>query len=581
MSCRQWVSKQVDADFGKIAQRYNISEIFAEVLVKRGLFTWQAMDTYLFPDMEMMHSPEKMKDLTKAAGILRRAVAEGEKILVIGDYDVDGILSSYILVRGIQMLGGDAEYLIPHRSKDGYGVRTYMVEDAYNKGIRTLVTCDNGISAMDAIVRAKELGMTFVLTDHHEVPMVDDREILPPADAIVNPKQKSCQYPCKSLCGAGVAYKLMQYLFSVNNLSDKLYELLPFAAIATVCDVVPLVDENRVIVSNGLKIISAHDKFNNIGLRSLIDLLGIDKKLQAGHFGFRIGPCLNAAGRLEDATLGLELMFEHDSTKAVAIANRLVDLNAERKLKTSQAVNQAINFIEENKSFEMPVIVVYLEDCLESIAGIVAGRIREKYYRPTLVLAKGEKYLKGSGRSIPEYHMQQALMEVSDLLVEFGGHAMAAGFSVMPENLDKLRAALNNNCRLKTDELIEKIEVDREVMLKEVSPELAAHLEWMEPVGMGNPKEIFSVKNVIVVSCYMCGKEKQIARLRVREDEKVYDMVDFCAEEHVGAAVSERYGEEAWENLKNGICGLKLDFLYRPEINKMYGNVQFIVIDCR
>lgn len=581
MSCRQWVSKQVDADFGKIAQRYNISEIFAEVLVKRGLFTWQAMDTYLFPDMEMMHSPEKMKDLTKAAGILRRAVAEGEKILVIGDYDVDGILSSYILVRGIQMLGGDAEYLIPHRSKDGYGVRTYMVEDAYNKGIRTLVTCDNGISAMDAIVRAKELGMTFVLTDHHEVPMVDDREILPPADAIVNPKQKSCQYPCKSLCGAGVAYKLMQYLFSVNNLSDKLYELLPFAAIATVCDVVPLVDENRVIVSNGLKIISAHDKFNNIGLRSLIDLLGIDKKLQAGHFGFRIGPCLNAAGRLEDATLGLELMFEHDSTKAVAIANRLVDLNAERKLKTSQAVNQAINFIEENKSFEMPVIVVYLEDCLESIAGIVAGRIREKYYRPTLVLAKGEKYLKGSGRSIPEYHMQQALMEVSDLLVEFGGHAMAAGFSVIPENLDKLRAALNNNCRLKTDELIEKIEVDREVMLKEVSPELAAHLEWMEPVGMGNPKEIFSVKNVIVVSCYMCGKEKQIARLRVREDEKVYDMVDFCAEEHVGAAVSERYGEEAWENMKNGICGLKLDFLYRPEINKMYGNVQFIVIDCR
>ena len=581
MSCRQWVSKQVDADFGKIAQRYNISEIFAEVLVKRGLFTWQAMDTYLFPDMEMMHSPEKMKDLTKAAGILRRAVAEGEKILVIGDYDVDGILSSYILVRGIQMLGGDAEYLIPHRSKDGYGVRTYMVEDAYNKGIRTLVTCDNGISAMDAIVRAKELGMTFVLTDHHEVPMVDDREILPPADAIVNPKQKSCQYPCKSLCGAGVAYKLMQYLFSVNDLSDKLYELLPFAAIATVCDVVPLVDENRVIVSNGLKIISAHDKFNNIGLRSLIDLLGIDKKLQAGHFGFRIGPCLNAAGRLEDATLGLELMFEHDSTKAVTIANRLVDLNAERKLKTSQAVNQAINFIEENKSFEMPVIVVYLEDCLESIAGIVAGRIREKYYRPTLVLAKGEKYLKGSGRSIPEYHMQQALMEVSDLLVEFGGHAMAAGFSVMPENLDKLRAALNNNCRLKTDELIEKIEVDREVMLKEVSPELAAHLEWMEPVGMGNPKEIFSVKNVIVVSCYMCGKEKQIARLRVREDEKVYDMVDFCAEEHVGAAVSERYGEEAWENLKNGICGLKLDFLYRPEINKMYGNVQFIVIDCR
>ena len=578
---RQWVNKKIDADFSKIAERYNISEIFAEVLVKRGLYTWQAMDSYLFPDMERMHPPESMKDLPKAADILKQAVFKGGKILVIGDYDVDGVLSSYILVRGIELLGGNAEYLIPHRSKDGYGVRTYMVEDAYSRGIHTLMTCDNGISAMDAVVRAKELGMTFVLTDHHEVPVEDDAEVIPPADAVVNPKQKDCRYPCKSLCGAGVAYKLMQYLFEENNISDKLYELLPFAAIATVCDVVPLVDENRVIVSNGLKLISEQGEFENIGLRALVDVLGIDRKLRAGHFGFRIGPCLNAAGRLEDAALGLELMFEKDSKKAFSIAEKLVSLNSERKLKTSQAVEQAVRKIEEQKAFDMPVIVVYLEDCLESIAGIVAGRIREKYYRPALVLANGENYLKGSGRSIPEYHMQQALMEVSGLLVEFGGHAMAAGFSVLPENLDKLRTALNENCSLKTDEMAEKIVIDREVRLKEVTPELVSHLEWIEPVGMGNPKEIFEAKDLKVVSCSMCGKDKQIARLRVREDEKVYDMVDFCAEDHIGEAVECRYGKDAWENMKNGICGIKLDFLYRPEINEKYGGVQFVVLDCR
>lgn len=578
---KKWVTTRCNADFAMIARRYKISEVMAEVLVKRGLHTWNAMDMYLFPDMDAMYDPKLMKDLVKAADILKEKIAAGKKILVIGDYDVDGIMSSYILVNGIKRLGGSVSYRIPHRVKDGYGIRDYMVEEAYNQGIDCIITCDNGISAVEAADKAKELEITYILTDHHEVPSDENGEIIPKADAVVNPKQKECKYPYKMLCGAGIAYKLMSYIYEEKG--DKSYqkELLPFAAIATVCDVVPLEDENRIIVSNGLKMLADKNDIKCVGLKALIDAQGIERELNSYDLGFRIGPCLNAAGRLEDAKIGLELLLENDISSAEKMANELVTLNEERKELTAEATNNAIKQIESTNALNDPVLVIYIEGCHESVAGIVAGRIREKYYRPTYILTDGEKGLKGSGRSIPGYHMQQALLKCKELLTEFGGHALAAGFSLPKENLEIFRKTLNEQCNLKEEELIETVTFDKELPFKDVSSGLVEQLKYMEPFGEKNPGALFAKRDVIVKSVYMCGKENQIARLKLMDDGSVYDAVDFRAEEHIGPAIEERYGSGVWENMKAGKCGQSIDVLYVPDINDRYGNVQFKIVDCR
>lgn len=578
---KRWVSTRCSANLDMIAKRYNISEIVAEVLVKRGLYTWSAMDKYLFPDLEAMYKPELMKDLVKAAEILMNAIELNKKILVIGDYDVDGVMSSYILLHGIKKLGGDVSYRIPHRVKDGYGIRDYMVEEAYNQGIQCIITCDNGISAVDAADKARELGLTYIITDHHEVPSDENGEIIPVADAVVNPKQKDCEYPYKMLCGAGVAYKFMSYIFEKRKDNSYQKELLPFAAVATVCDVVPLEDENRIIVSNGLKIISDKKSISCKGLKALIDAQNIERELNSYDLGFRIGPCLNAAGRLEDAKIGLELLLEENECEAQKIADELVSLNEERKELTANATDNAVRQIEETKALDNPVLVIYIEGCHESVAGIVAGRIREKYYRPAYILTDGEKGLKGSGRSVPGYHMQQALTKCQYLLTEYGGHALAAGFSLPKENLDLFRRTLNEQCDLTEEDLTEKIVFDKEFPLKEVSKEIIQQLKWMEPFGEGNHGALFAKRDLTVKSVYMCGKEKQIARLRLQDGDGIYDAVDFRAEEHIGAAVSERYGESVWEDMKSGKCGQKIDILYVPDINDRYGNIQFKIVDCR
>lgn len=579
---KRWVSKRCGADIKKISARYNITEIFAEVLVKRGLYTWEAMDKYLFPDLELMYKPELMKDLVKAAGLLTEAIKTGTKIKVIGDYDVDGIMSTYILVRGIFMLDGNASYRIPHRVKDGYGIRDYMVDEAYSEGAGVIITCDNGISATDAALRAKELGITYILTDHHEVPSENGNAVIPVADAVVNPKQPECSYPFKQLCGAGVVYKILSYIFGQQNNKSYIEELLPFAAIATVCDVVPLSDENRIIVSQGLKMLSDRNVLKNKGLIALLDELHLDKNIRATDLGFRIGPCINAAGRLSDAAKGMGLLLSGNMEDATVCAKELVSFNEERKSMTAKAEEEADSQVKDFDIERNPVLVIYLENCHESVAGIVAGRIREKYYRPVYILTKSENGLKGSGRSIPGYHMQSELMKCQNLLTEFGGHAMAAGFSLPEENLIKFRNTLNSQCRLKPDELIEKIIFDKEAGLAEITTELVTQLKWLEPFGEANERAVFARRGVIIKAVYMCGKKKQIAQLKLEDNGMIFDAVDFNAEKCTGSAITDRYGRDIWESMKDGIiCGQEIDILYVPGINGMYGNIQFRILDCR
>lgn len=578
---KQWMWKRNGADLRRIAERYQISEIMAEILVKRGLYTWEAMDEYLFPALGRLAPAGQMKGLDQAVSVLREKISGKKKLCIIGDYDVDGIMSTAILCLGLREMGADVSWRIPHRVHDGYGIRAYMAAEAKEQGVDTLITCDNGISAVDAVAEAKRLGMTVIITDHHEVPTDCEtgEEILPCADVIVDPKQKECSYPWKELCGAGIAYRLMDALWG-GKMGDALgSQLLSFAAIATVCDVVPLMGENRVLVKNGLEQLQYG---GNVGLQELIRRQDLQRALNSHDLGFRIGPCLNAAGRLEDASLSVELLLETDRAKAEAKAATLMELNEKRKEMTLQAVEEAKRLIEENRYDASPVLTLYLPDCQESVAGIVAGRIREQYYRPTLIITPSEGHLKGSGRSIPGYHMQQELNRCSELLLEYGGHALAAGFSLTEEALPLLRQRLNENSGLKEEEFIEKITFDREVPLGDVDLALVQELELLQPVGERNPRALFARRAVEVKSVRIYGRENQIGRFRVCDEGKTYSIVDFDIESHMKKTIEERYSDAAWEELLGtGGKGYPVDILYAPEINTKYGDVQYRLVDCR
>lgn len=578
---KQWMIRRNGADLKKIADRYGISEILAEVLVKRGLYDWEAMDSYLYPRMDRLSSAHAMKDMDRAVEILRQKIKSGERLQIIGDYDVDGVMSTAILYIGLKELGADACWRIPHRERDGYGMRAYMAEQAGEQGVDTIITCDNGISAAEAVQQAKKLGMTVIVTDHHEVPVDNEtgQEILPAADAVVDPKQTACTYPWKELCGAGVAYRLVEALWDGKHDGALLDELLSMAAIATVCDVVPLLQENRCIVRRGLELLQ-HS--TNPGLSSLIRRMAPNGGVDAGTLGFRIGPCLNAAGRLEDASLGVRLLLEDNPEKADAIAAQLIGLNETRKEMTADAVEEAVRIIEENHYLVKPVLVVYVEKCSESVAGIVAGRIRERYYRPTLIItASGEK-LKGSGRSIPGYHMQRELNRCKELLLEYGGHAMAAGFSLEPRQLEALRAALNAHCVLTEAALVEKITFDREVPLGEISGALVRELELLQPVGEQNEGALFAKRGIEVLSVQLRGKEGQVGSFRVMDEGRKYTLVDFDVRLHMKKTICEKYSAAVWQEVLAGRGrGCFVDILYEPGINERYGELQYRIVDCR
>lgn len=578
----KWFLQTKRADFNHISEKFHISPVIARIIRNRDVIGDEDIYNYLNGDLEKISSPWLFKDMDKAVDILRIKISHESKIRIICDYDVDGITSGYILFRSLKKLGANIDLVVPHRIEDGYGINEKLIKNAYDSGIDTILTCDNGISAYNQVEYAKSLGMNIIITDHHEVPFEETdgkREyIVPNADAVVNHKQADCLYPFKELCGAMVAYQLISALFETEGIGkNELYKLLPYAAIATVCDVVDLKGENRIIVKQGIKKLK---DCNDIGINALINACKLDKNnLSSYQFGFVIGPCLNASGRLDTAKRATELLDCIDTQKAEVLAKELVELNAERKDMTNEG---AMTAIEMAQDMDDKVLVLYLKDCHESIAGIIAGRVREKYNKPTFVLTDAEQGVKGSGRSIEEYDMYSELTKVKSLLTKFGGHKMAAGISLEEKNIDLFRKMLNENCNLTEEDLYLKVWIDIALPLEYITMDFVNQLEVIKPYGKGNEKPVFAEKNLKIISLQILGKSGNVIKMVV-ENQNHYRMtaVKFNSAVDFMAFLSEKFGEEevnkALQGQKNN---LEIMATYYPEINEYNGRINLqIIID--
>lgn len=509
----RWMVYGKKADFDGLARRFHITPMTARIIRNRDVCGEAAVDKYLHGSLKDLYSPYLLKDAEKAAEILLAKIGAGKRIRIVGDYDIDGVCATYLLYTALQRLKARVDYEIPDRIRDGYGINELIIKAAAADGIDTILTCDNGIAAVSQIALARQLGMTVVLTDHHDIIQDEDgRDILPQADAIVNPKQSGCSYPWKEICGAAVAYKLIQILYEKAGIpASEWEEMLEFAAIATVGDVMRLQDENRIMVKEGLKRIP---KTKSIGLKKLIEKNNLDAaNLTAYHIGFVIGPCLNAGGRLQTAKLALRLLLSRDEEAADQLAQELKLLNDQRKDMTVQGLLQASEQVDRLYNQDK-VLVVYLPDCHESLAGIIAGRLRERYNKPSFVITKSEDGVKGSGRSIESYHMFQALCEVKELFTKFGGHPMAAGLSMASEeDVEKLRLRLNENARLTEEDFIPKIWIDVPMPMDYVTEKFIRELELLEPFGNGNEKPQFAQKDLRIRSARVIGKNRNAVRL--------------------------------------------------------------------
>ncbi|MBQ9135106.1 MAG: single-stranded-DNA-specific exonuclease RecJ [Lachnospiraceae bacterium] len=583
----KWFVAAKKADFDAWSKKFNITPVTARIIRNRDIFSEEDVEKYLNGTFLDMYPPEAMLDMEDAAAIIEEQLRAGKKMRVIGDYDVDGITASHILTKGLRALSADVDTVIPHRMQDGYGLNDRLIEQAYEDGIRTIVTCDNGIAAAPQIALAAEKKITVVVTDHHEVPYTEEEgvrtEILPPAAAVVDPKRADCTYPFKNICGAVVAYKLIELLFRRSDLEPiekqaLLDEFLQLAAVATVCDVMDLLDENRIIVKEGLKRI--HTK-PCMGLKALIEVNGIETgKLSAYHLGFVIGPCLNATGRLDTATRALELLAAHDTRTAVTIAGELKEMNDSRKTMTLMGLEQASKYVEENHMADDKVLVIYLPDCHESLAGIIAGRIREKYGKPAFVLTKGEEGVKGSGRSIESYHMYEAMTACKELFTKYGGHKMAAGLSMEEENVPILRRRLNAECSLTEEDFIPKIHIDVPMPLAYADRKLAEELSILEPFGMANPKPLFACKNVSFLSGKKLGTKGNFAKYRVLHEGREYEIVYFGGLDKFHAFLEEKFGVGAAEKLYQygSRCGYELSITYQLGLNTYMGRTEVQVV---
>ena len=582
----KWFVTSKRVDFDAIAREFSISPMLARILRNRELVTNEEINKFLYGKIEDLYSPYLLKDMEKAICLLRKKISDGSRIRVIGDYDVDGICSSYILKRGLSACGAQVDVAIPHRIRDGYGINEALIAEAHDDGIDTIVTCDNGISAFTQIEYAKQLGMSVIITDHHEVPYEESeagrRFIVPPADAVIDPKQEGCNYPYSSICGAVVAYKLMEGCFETFSIqSDLLSELLEFACIATVGDVMPLLDENRIIVKNGLKkIINS----KNVGLRALIAVNGLlEKTLTPYHLGFILCPCLNATGRLDTALNALELFDEQDFNKAMQLANELKSLNDSRKDMTQKGVEEACHLLESTLGKQDQVLVLYLPDCHESLAGIIAGRIREKYGKPTFVLTDAEDGVKGSGRSIEAFHMYEQMSAHKELFTKYGGHKLAAGLSMKRENIDLFRTSMNASCKLTDDDFLEKIYIDIPMPLKFADMPFIKELETLEPYGIGNPKPLFAQKDIYFTGARILGQNANVLKLSIEDENGTqYEGISFGDTSSMKEKIAERYGEGAMSGLFNGQRHkLKFSIVYSPEINEFRGKqtIQIVIKD--
>lgn len=571
-----WVLLRKGADFQHISEKFHISPRVASLIRNRDVIGDDAIEKYLNGTIVDLYDGMLMKDMDKAVAVLGEKIKENAKIRIIGDYDIDGIQSTYILLEGFRMLGADVDSDIPDRMKDGYGLNRNLIDRALEADVDTIITCDNGIAAAEEIAYAKSMGMTVVVTDHHEVPYTEiggeRRYILPEADAVVDPKQEDCTYPFKGLCGAAVAYKLVEALMEAmgKDAEDADY-LMENVAIATIGDVMDLVDENRIFVKQGLDMLK---RTENLGLKALMECTGVNvDKLSPYHIGFVIGPCMNASGRLDTAKRALELLEAKKVAEADLLAGDLKALNDSRKDMTAQAVEEAFIQVENSELKDADVLVVYLPECHESLAGIVAGRIREKYYRPVFVLTKGAEGLKGSGRSIETWHMYEGLNRVKHLLSKFGGHKMAAGLSMPEENLEQFRKEINEKSGITPEDLNEKIAIDMQLPFECVNEKFIGELAVLEPFGKGNARPVFAERQVQVESARILGKNKNVLKLQVKDlhgtrmDAMYFGDVNTFVE-----YVREKFGDIACECLLHGHGhGIVMAFTYYPDINEYQG----------
>ena len=562
----KWMVYAKKADFKQIASEYGIDQVLARIIRNRDICGSKDIDMYLNGNLNDIHNPHSMKDADKFVDIITKKIEEHKPVRIIGDYDIDGICSIYILFCGLKAAGADVDYVVPHRINDGYGINEHLIDNAINEGIDTIVTCDNGIAAYNQVRYAKDNGITMIVTDHHDVPfeIKDDKKvyIVPPADAVINPKQADCDYPFKLLCGAGVAYKLISLLYDRLGLDKKeLEDYIEFMAIATVGDIVDLIDENRIVVKYGLKHI-AHTK--NTGLRALIEECQLDiNNISSYHIGFVIGPCLNASGRLDTARQAIELMLCKDNEKAHNMAKQLIALNNESKSMTEQETQKAIELVENTGLLKDRVLVIYLKDCHESIAGIIAGRIKERYYRPTFVITNAEDGAKGSGRSIEGYNMYEEINKCKNVLTKYGGHPMAAGLSLAISDIDIFRKMLNDNAILTDEDLIPKMWIDVPMPVSYANIRLVNQLKLLEPFGKGNEKPVFADRNLYVKTASVIGKNKNVLRCQLETEDGTY-------------VPAVQFGINNIDDIPR--AGMRISIIYYPDINTFNGIMSLQII---
>lgn len=555
------------ADFKGIGERFGIDQVTARIIRNRDVIGEKAIEKYLHGSRKDFYSPWLLKDMEKAVAILQEKIENRNRIRIIGDYDIDGVMSTYILLESLRGLGCDVDMMIPNRITDGYGINEHLIEQAWQEGRDTIITCDNGIAAVTQIRKAKDLGMTVIVTDHHEVPFEDleggRKEILPPADAIVNPKQKACSYPFAGLCGAVVAMKVMEALYEkMAPEVDLVDKMLPFAGIATIGDVMDLQDENRIQVKEGLQ--RLHHT-TNLGLQELIRVNNLEpENISPYHIGFILGPCLNASGRLDTAKRALQLLLADSREEAAVLAGDLKNLNESRKEMTAQGLEKAIEQVESTSMLEDTVLVVFLPECHESLAGIIAGRLRERYHKPSFVLTRGEEGVKGSGRSIESYSMYEKLCECKEYLTKFGGHPMAAGLSLEEENVERFRRKLNEQSGLTEEDLVEKVTIDVPMPIHYIRKDLVQELSLLEPFGKGNEKPLFAQKNLWVSQMRVFGKNRNVVKMRLT-DENGYPM------DGVYFGNGDEFAEE-------GRGKRKISIVYYPDINMYQGRESLQVI---
>ena len=564
----KWMVYNKKADFQKIGSEFGIDPVIARLIRNRDIQDMKEIRSYLYGTLAEIPSPWKMKDMERAVQILQKKITQKKKIRIIGDYDIDGVTATCILLKGLKRLNANVDTYIPDRVKDGYGMHEQLIDKALEDGIDTILTCDNGIAAAAEIEYAKKEGLTVIVTDHHDIPFRDTEDgriwIIPKADAVVNPKQNDCLYPNKNICGAVVVWKLIWALYERLGIdSDEIWDFLELAAIATVGDVMDLQGENRIIVKEGLKKLSS-TSFE--GLKALICVNNLESaEITAYHVGFVIGPCINASGRLDTAARSLELLLADNMEDAMKLADDLYDLNQSRKAMTEQGKEQAIQSIEENNLGKDRVLVVYLPDCHESLAGIIAGRIREAYNKPVFVLTKGADGVKGSGRSIEAYSMYEELVKCSDLLTQFGGHPMAAGLSMEEKNVELFRRRLNDNCTLTEQDLIPQIMIDVPMPISYLSKKLTEQLKVLEPFGKGNSKPLFAQKNLRAVGIRVFGRNRNVAKMLLIDEN--------------GIKMDAVYFGEAQEFVDFVQAHDTISVTYYPEINVFQGreNLQVVI----